>query len=313
MAGYIYVLIHPSDPDLYKIGITINHPKKRLAAHNRDFAKHAGRIVKETGQKWLLKEFHEVVDPNWAEIVFWGATGIGDLPYRYGVEVERMEWKTVQMGLSAALKAGRRPPKPPKPTYWLAYRAWMNKRLVGRGITLVGDVRSKYGRSDFRCSNGHEWRTVPNAVAEGAGCPECGAGECDPDAIRKAARAGFLFLMVHPDQPGVIRIRVVFDDGSSTDNDPSWVGWEVHRYRSVEEPELAISIMSDLLGIRLLDESQRIPYDLEAAEQAMRELHDRMVSEIVLVEQQRDAQIAAEPDLINRPNCESPSSKQSAT
>ena len=33
-AGYLYVLAHPSDPDLYKIGVTVLRPEKRLAQHN---------------------------------------------------------------------------------------------------------------------------------------------------------------------------------------------------------------------------------------------------------------------------------------
>ena len=49
-SGYLYVLVHPSDPDLYKIGVTILHPEKRLAQHNRHYEEYAGQIVKETGQ-----------------------------------------------------------------------------------------------------------------------------------------------------------------------------------------------------------------------------------------------------------------------
>ena len=74
-SGYLYVLVHPSDPDLYKVGQTTRHPQERLVEHNSDYSKHAGRIVKETGQKWELKTYIAVPDPNWAETVFWGATG----------------------------------------------------------------------------------------------------------------------------------------------------------------------------------------------------------------------------------------------
>lgn len=41
-AGYLYVLVHPSDPDLYKIGVTILHPEKRLAQHNSQFHQYGG-------------------------------------------------------------------------------------------------------------------------------------------------------------------------------------------------------------------------------------------------------------------------------
>ena len=51
-AGYLYVLVHPSDPDLYKIGQTTCRPAERLAQHNSDYKKYVGQIVKETGQKW---------------------------------------------------------------------------------------------------------------------------------------------------------------------------------------------------------------------------------------------------------------------
>src|SRR5213083_3496942 len=114
-AGYLYVLVHPSDPDLYKIGVTVLRPEKRLAQHNSQFDKAAGRIVKETGQKWELKTVIAVPDTYWAESAFWGETPF-PLFYPYdGVEVERMDWPMVQKGLDAAAKAGiRPPPRPPK-------------------------------------------------------------------------------------------------------------------------------------------------------------------------------------------------------
>ena len=80
--GYIYVLTHPSDPDLYKIGVTVLEPKKRLAQHNRELTKAAGLVVKETGQKWELKEYHLVPDPYFAERAFWATTPYSDIPYR---------------------------------------------------------------------------------------------------------------------------------------------------------------------------------------------------------------------------------------
>ena len=91
-SGYIYVLTHPSDSNLYKIGVTTRNPEVRLAQHNSDPTQLTGRIVKETGHKWELKEFHEVEDPYWAESVFWAATPFADIPFRGGVEVEPMTW-----------------------------------------------------------------------------------------------------------------------------------------------------------------------------------------------------------------------------
>ena len=122
-SGYIYVLVHPSDPDLYKIGITIREPEQRLSQHNSDYTQLTGCVVNETGQKWELKEFHAVPDPYWAEYVFWGTTPFADIPYRYGIEVERMDWAQVQKGLEVAKKAGVRPSQGSVPDHVYAYTA----------------------------------------------------------------------------------------------------------------------------------------------------------------------------------------------
>jgi hypothetical protein len=204
-SGYLYVLVHPSDPDLYKVGQTTRRPEKRLIEHNSNYAEYAGQIVKETGQKWELKTYIAVPDPNWAETVFWGATGLAVLPFRGGIEVERMEWKVVQAGLEAAKKAGVRPPEP-MPDWVYAYTASMRKRLEGRGIILIGHVKSMVSeRNNFQCSNGHEWRTIPNNVAEGEGCPQCGMGQRTPEEIRQAVKSGVLCLLIHPDNPGLLK------------------------------------------------------------------------------------------------------------
>ena len=122
--GYIYVLVHPSDPNLVKVGRTTQKLERRIAQHNTDHAKIGGQIVTETGQKWELKEYIEVPDPVHAEAVFWGATGLAEIPYRGGVEVERREWKTVQAGLDAAREAGMRSPKPRWKPSWAFRRGW---------------------------------------------------------------------------------------------------------------------------------------------------------------------------------------------
>src|SRR5262245_55139439 len=109
-SGYLYVLVHPSDPHLYKIGVTIKAPEQRLAEHNTVYTELTGRIAKETGQKWEIKTYIAVADPYWAEAAFWGATPLADVPFRAGIEVAKMEWEWVQAGLNAAEKAGVRPP-----------------------------------------------------------------------------------------------------------------------------------------------------------------------------------------------------------
>jgi len=287
-SGYIYVLIHPSDPDLYKIGITTRKPEQRLAEHNSNYEEYTGQIVKETGQKWELKEFHAVPDPYWAESVFWGTTPFADFPYRYGIEVERMDWDQVQNGLDAAKKAGVRPPPEPLPDYVYANAAWMNKRLARRGITLVGHIQSKFGKSTFQCKNGHEWRAAPNDVAEGEGCPQCGIGEKDPEEIRQAIKPGLLCLLIHPDKPGVIKIGLTYSTLEQCHEENVWDDWEIHRYRYVEEPVLAETLIWDLLGYPLPNDRETINIDVSLAEQAFRDLTPRMQHEIALEEKKKE-------------------------
>lgn len=288
-SGYLYVLIHPSDPNLYKIGQTIRHPQKRLAEHNGDHSKHAGRIVKETGEKWELKTYIAVPDPNWAEAVFWAAIGLADIPFREGIEIARMEWKLVQAGLKAVEKAGVRLPPKPLPDHVYAYTAWMKKRLEGRGITLVGYVKSKRsGRNNFRCSNGHEWRTIPNNVAEGEGCPQCEKGQRTSEEMRQAAKPGILCLLIHPDRPGLVKIGLTYRTLEQCWNENVWGDWQVHRYRHIDEPALAESLIWELLGCPLPHDREPISIDLNIAEQAFRSIVYRLQREMASAEKAKE-------------------------
>lgn len=288
-AGYLYVLTHPSDPNLYKVGKTTRKPEDRLAEHNTRYEEYTGKVVKETGQKWELKTCIPVPDTYWAEAVFWAATGLADIPYRRGIEVETMDWKCVQAGLDAVKKAGVRPPPRAVDDHVYAYRAWMNKRIEGRGITLLGHVRSKFGKSDFRCDNGHEWRTVPNKVAEeGEGCPQCGMGERAPEEIQQAINVGVLCLLVHPEKPGLIKIGATNSPVEICTDENFWGGWHVHRYRNVEETDLAESLIWEMLGYARSNGDEPIKIDLSIVEEAFRGIHHRLVSEIALVEKAKD-------------------------
>lgn len=285
--GYLYVLVHPSDPDLYKIGVTIHHPDRRLAQHNSQHEKYVGRIVKETGLKWRLKTYIAVADVYWAESVFWSATGLADVPYRGGIEVAKLEWKLVQAGLDAAAKAKVRP-TPQEPDWVFAYDTWMHKRLEGRGITLLGHVRSKFGKSNFRCINGHQWRTKPLDVAEGGGCPQCGTGAREPEEIRQAVGASVLYLLVHPNKPGLIRIELTSDGPEGDRERNSWGGWEMHRYRRVEEPALAEKMIWQLLDHPMPENREPVALDLRKAEQAFRGLVSLMQHELALMEKAKE-------------------------
>ena len=283
-SGYLYVLVHPSDPNLYKIGQTTRHPEERLAEHNCNYQEYTGQIVKKTGQEWKLKTYIAVSDPSWAETVFWGATPFADIPFRQGIEVEKMEWKLVQAGLAAVEKADVRPPPKPLPDWVYAYTAWMKKRLEGRDITLVGHVTSRSGKATFRCSSGHKWRTRSACVAEGEGCPQCGIGNREPEEIWQAAKVGYLCLLIHPNKPGVIKIVLTYKKLEQWYEEKCWQDWHVHRHRFVEDPVLAERLIWELLGQPLPHDREPIKIDLSVAEQAFRDLIYLMHREIALAE-----------------------------
>jgi len=279
--GYLYVLTHPSDPDLYKIGVTILHPEKRLAQHNRQHDKYAGQIVKETGRKWEIQTYIAVSDLYWAERAFWGTTPLAEMPFIGGIEVQRMERQWILKGLEAAKNAGVRPlpSRDTPPDYVFAYTAWMKKRLEGREIALLGLVTSRSGKASFRCCNGHEWRTRSTYVAEGMGCPQCGVGERSPEEIWQEAKLGYLCLLTRPDMPGVVKVEVTYGKLENV-----WENWEIHRYRFVEDPVLAETLIWELLGVPLPHDREPIRMDLSRAEQAFRELIYRMHREVAMVE-----------------------------
>ena len=59
-SGFIYVLTHPSDPYLIKVGMTTRSPNVRLQEHNTQFDKVVGKVVEATSQEWILKELYAV-------------------------------------------------------------------------------------------------------------------------------------------------------------------------------------------------------------------------------------------------------------
>ena len=279
--GYIYVLTHPSNQSLYKIGVTIRDPLVRMAQHNSDLTKAAGRIVKETGQEWQLKDFHPVEDPYWAEKAFWSQIPQSAIPYRGGVEIEIMSWEEVCVGIAAAKDAGMRPESSTVPTFQAAYNVSVKKRLVGRDITLLGHVKSIVsGRNDFQCSNGHQWRTRPKLVMEGEGCPECGMGTRTPEEMMEIANAGVVGLLTHPDKPGYVRIGIQRGALNQISKHYPWGEWEIHRYRNVEELALAESLIWELLGKSLPHNREPIKIELADAEEAMRSLIYVLAEEI---------------------------------
>lgn len=281
-SGYLYVLVHPSDPDLYKIGVTILDPMVRLAQHNRDLDRAAGRVVQATGQPWVLKTCLQVPDPYWAEKAFWAATTLADVPLVGGVEVQRLEWASVERGLTAVRQAGVRPHVESHEDHVYAYTEWMRRRLVGRGLTLLGVVRSKLGKADFECAAGHRWRTKPEEVAGGDGCPVCGIGKGDATLIERAAGGGVISLLIHPGHPGVVRIERTQESLRAAASSEHWGEWQLHRYRRVDDVELAESLLWVLLGRSKPTEPAPVTVSLETAEAAMRALIFELSHEIAL-------------------------------
>lgn len=200
-----------------------------------------------------------------------------------------MRWDIVQNGLVAARKAGIRPGPGPVPDHVYAYTASIRKRLEGRDITLLGYVRSLSGKANFRCSNGHEWRATPMLVGEGQGCPECGIGERDPEEIRQKINAGAVYLLTHPDKPGLVHIGLGYGDSESVGSESPWNDWEIHRFRNVEDVALAESLIWELLGEPLPHDRQPIKKDLNEAEDAFRKLIYAIREEIALAERAREA------------------------
>lgn len=173
--GYLYVLVHPSDPHLVKIGITIRKPEERLAQHNSCFEEYTGQIVKETGQKWELKEYFAVPDPTYAEAAFWEMHSPGFLSRgSKGIEVMRtVDWERIQMALDFAKKVGIRPPPKPRLTP-VRNREWMIKQLEGTQITMIGRYRGLVTGVEFQCVKGHVFKKSAGQVAYGSkSCPDC--------------------------------------------------------------------------------------------------------------------------------------------
>ena len=126
-----------------------------------------------------------------AERAFWQKVPQSDIPYRGGVEVEIMSWEEVPIGLAAAKSAGVRPDVTAILIYESAYDISVKRHLAGRGISLLGQVKSIVsGKNDFQCSNGHQWRTRPKLVMDGEGCPECGVGKRTPQEMRQLPMQG---------------------------------------------------------------------------------------------------------------------------
>jgi hypothetical protein len=85
-------------------------------------------------------------------------------------------------------------------------------------------------------------------------------------------------LLIRHDQPGVAKIGLTYGKLENV-----WDGW-LYRYRFVEDPVLAESLIWEMLGHPLPHDREPIRIDLNRAKQAFRELIYRMHREVALVE-----------------------------
>jgi len=94
--------------------------------------------------------------------------------------------------------------------------------------------------------------------------------------------------LIHPDKPGVVKIGLTYRTLEQCHAENIWGDWQTHRYRNVEEPVLAESLIWELLGCALPNDREPISIDLHIAEQAFRNLHYRLQSEIALAQKVKE-------------------------
>ncbi|MEQ8426359.1 MAG: GIY-YIG nuclease family protein [Gammaproteobacteria bacterium] len=190
--GFIYILTHPSNSSLIKVGMTTRDPEFRLKEHNTQFDKAAGRVVKATGQEWVIKESFPVEDVYNAESAFWHRPPITELPYMLDNELLTLSrnfitWDWVNQGLEAAKSAGIRsdvsqPPIPkPKKKGVSSFVATLEASALrplegyGNGVTRVS----------FECPEGHIFKLDARSLARFPFCPVCEPGQFDAYTLRR--------------------------------------------------------------------------------------------------------------------------------
>ena len=166
-SGYLYVLSHPSDKDLFKIGITRRDPKVRLKEHNTHLDKAAGKVVAKTGQHWVLIEVVKVADVYMAENVFWQRTPVADFPHFRDTELVKLfgihgfdyQWILDGLELAKNTKARTDPSIPPipKPTPKRGAK-WIEAQLDGSGIKPIKNAGNGTTKVWFACSKGHQFK-----------------------------------------------------------------------------------------------------------------------------------------------------------
>ena len=192
-SGFIYVLTHPSDPYLIKVGMTTRSPNVRLREHNTQFDKVAGKVVKATGQEWILKEFCAVEDTYNAESAFFHRSPLTELPYHLSNELvilddEEMNWDWVHEGLEIAKAVGVRkdtsqPPIPkPKPKRGAK---WIEAELRDSDLMPLKGYGNGMTKVSFKCSQNHIFRISGCNIVRFPFCPVCEPERFDEYTLRR--------------------------------------------------------------------------------------------------------------------------------
>ena len=191
--GFIYILTHPSDPYLIKVGMTTRSPQVRLKEHNTQFDKAAGKVVEATGQEWVLKEYFEVEDTYNAESAFFQRSPLTEIPGALGNELLKLDdkyitWEWVKEGLNAAKTIGIRkdtsqPPTPkPKPKKGAQ---WIEAQLEGSGLKPIKGCGNGITKVAFECQKGHIFKISGRLLVNHPFCPACEPEKFDAYTLRR--------------------------------------------------------------------------------------------------------------------------------
>jgi hypothetical protein len=180
-AGFIYVLTHPSDPNLIKVGMTTRSPEVRLKEHNTQFDKVVGEVVKTTGQEWVIREFFAVEDTYNSESAFFQRSPLTEIPYALSNELltlddDYINWDWVNQGLKLVQSVGLRkdvsqPPIPkPKPKKGAQ---WIEAQLKDSGLIPLKGFGNGITKVAFECPKGHVFKLDGRTLARLPFCPFC--------------------------------------------------------------------------------------------------------------------------------------------
>lgn len=192
-AGFVYVLIHPSDANLIKVGMTSRSPQVRLKEHNTHLDKAAGKVVEATGQEWTLKEFFAVEDTYNAESAFFHRSPLTEIPHALSDELLKLDdrfltWDWVNEGLELAKSVGIRsdtsqaPIPKPKPKRGAK---WIETKLKGSGLRPIKGFGNGITKVAFECPNRHVFKISGHCLARSPFCPVCEPEKFDAYTLRR--------------------------------------------------------------------------------------------------------------------------------